>query len=129
MKRIPIEVPEGVELPKRDKRMSFTEWLKEHEGVISSFIGQISICKLNNYAKDYAAYLNNILEEKASVIEKIPNYLDDKFEDPFDTDKINKVFYNGRNDDDGDLFTIIIYGDVSCHAQGTLNGLFIEIPE
>jgi len=131
MKRIPIEVSEGVELPKTEKILSFTEWLKENRSIIA-MESQCMIFDpkiLNEIVDDYHDYLRDLPKEKASVIEKVVVYDDNDFigikrEDS----EILRVLYNGRCSIDGDLFTIY-YPKVIYHAQGTLNGLFIEIPE
>jgi len=141
MKRIPIEVPEGVELPTTEKRLSFTEWLKatKFESYIRRKVNDNEVIEyleksLNRDVSEYHAYLNNLPEEKASVIEVCALYKDEDYDFSFLPHyQIEKIVYNGRCSKDGDLFTIHEgmgpNGKVITHAQGTLNGLFIEIPE
>jgi len=126
MKRIPIEVPEGVELPERQKKLSFTEWVLQDRS--RDFI-VANHTERDEMVDKYVSYLNNLPEEKASVIERYALYLDGEIEVSSDTTGVTKVFYNGRHNDGTDLFTVVFYDECPNHAQGTLNGLFIEIDE
>ncbi len=131
MKRIPIEIPEGVELPEPSKVMSFTQWLsRDVPGLRNVEFVNLPADSINRNVEQYTAYLRDN-PEKPSVIETCASLRNKAFYkfSRLHLSHTESVKYIGRCREGGDLFAIYADTGEIALCQGTLNGLFIEIPQ